>query len=191
MPGHTYEDYLRPGQPLYYRDFDAFDGRLDILGIRGFAYFQRRRALHDVWKLTDRCWHAYRDALRLVEPGQPLPPQFESPFEPDLHWLLLAYDKLCIWYRETLFGLQLELFECNFSLELGRWAHFRDRYCFDLILREPLSVRATLEATGFLLRSGGSPGEYREFENLIHHWQERNCLPCLPTTPSTLQMSEG
>jgi hypothetical protein len=190
MPGRTYEDYLRPGQPLYYRDFDAFDGRFDILNIRGFSYFQRRHALEDIWNLTHCCWRAYRDALRMVEPALPFPAQFDTPFKPDLHWLLLAYDKLCIWYRETLFGLQLELFECNFSLELDRWMHFRDRYCFELIMREPPSVRATLEATGFLPRPEHSNGEYREFDNLITHWEERNSLPCLPTTSLTLQMSK-
>lgn len=76
-------------------------------------------------------------------------PPRRMPF-PDLTPLLPGWDRLCRYYRETLFDRQLDLFGDPWNDELQRWHRFVLRRCIEVVLDRPDWTRLILESVGFL-----------------------------------------
>lgn len=87
-----------------------------ILTLDGFAYIQRRGAVVMLHQLLRGCWQAYRNALLLTRPGT----LFDRHPRADMAPLIPTWDRVCVWYRDTLFDPQMTLFDCTYEHELDR-----------------------------------------------------------------------
>lgn len=123
---------------------------LGVLSVHEFAYIQRRDAPRMVQDLLLRCWSSIRRSLMLIRPGYPVADPFDVRPYPDLAPLLPAWDRLCCWYRETLFDRQLDLFGDPWEDELQRWHRFVRYRCSEVILDRPDWTRLILESIGIL-----------------------------------------
>lgn len=113
------------------------------LGRREFGFVQRRDAGRVLFDSATRAWDAYCFALSLLNPAACRP---DRP-DPDLSALALPWDNYCLWYRNTVFDNQLDLFLCSHQTELRRWSNFTERRCVQPILRSPQLTRSFLRAT--------------------------------------------
>lgn len=149
-------DHVRLGHAwsgLGCTQFDAYPSvtRPDgVLGLSEFAYIQRREAPQLLHDLAIRCWRRYRYALLLTRPADPVADPFDTRPYPDLAPLLPAWDRLCCWYRDTLFDRQLDLFGCPWNDELARWHGFVRHRCVDVILDRPDWVRLVMQSLAIL-----------------------------------------
>jgi hypothetical protein len=133
-----------------YAPFPSIDRPHGVLTLKEFAFTQRREAEATLQTIVYECWRTYRRALTLTRPGKPLPDAFEARPDRDLGPLLLGWGRVCVWYREHMFDLQLDLFTCPHDSELIRWHRWVDRHCTTVILDQPLWVRTVLETLGYL-----------------------------------------
>ena len=68
----------------------------------------------------------------------------------DLTSLLYPWDRLCCWYRETVFRRQMNLFECPYQTELTRWNTLVLERCLEPIFDDPQRVRLILATVGLI-----------------------------------------
>jgi hypothetical protein len=121
-----------------------------VLSVNEFAYIQRRDAPRVLQDLLIRCWSQHRNALKLTYPAHAVADPFDTRPYPDLTPLLSAWDKLCCWYRDSLFDRQLTLFGDPWEDELQRWYRFVRRRCIEIILDRPEWTRLILESFDIL-----------------------------------------
>lgn len=169
MPNHLCP-HCQTGPETPYRRLDPYPSVTrpeGVLTIDGFAYIQRRSAVVMLNQLLHGCWQAYRNALLLTRPGTLLPDLFDRYPRADMAPLIPTWDRVCVWYRRTLFDPQLTLFDCPYNLELDRWHHWVDRHCFGVILDRPEWVRMILEVLGYLPATTRDPDILLEDEPLF------------------------
>lgn len=125
-----------------------------VLTARELAYLQRRDAPRALRQILDLCLDQYLYAQQLLHPSTPLPCRREAYATLDLTPLLPGWDRLCCWYRATLFDAQLDLFTCPYQAEVDRWQRFVIDRCFGTLLARPNLTRSVLVATGVIAADG-------------------------------------
>ena len=113
-----------------------------VLSTAGFAYMQRREAGQYLQALVEQCRRRYVYSCRVT--GAPDPSFGSGPLIINLTALMYPWDRLCCWYRETVFRRQMDLFECPYQSELTRWRDLIADRCFEPIYDDPQRVRLLL-----------------------------------------------
>ena len=121
-----------------------------------FAYIQRREAPQYLQAIVEGCWRRYVYSCKVA--GVPDPSLKGGTVLPDLAPLLYPWDRLCTWYRSTVFESQLELFECPYKFELSRWRRLVLDRCFGPIYEDPKRIRLLLASIDLI------PAMYADYE---------------------------
>ena len=127
-----------------------------VLSTAGVAYIQRREAGQCLQALVEECRRRYVYSSRVT--GAPDPSFGTGTLMVDLTPLLYPWDRLCCWYRETVFRRQMNLFECPYQTELTRWNTLVLERCLEPIYDDPQRVRLILATVGLI------PSMYADFE---------------------------
>ena len=148
----------RPVRPRYREGFPypCITRPEGVLTPTMFAYIQRREAPQYLQAFVEGCWRRYVYSCKVA--GIPDPSLEGGTLLPYLTPLLYPWDRLCCWYRDTVFERQLELFECPYKFELTRWRRLVLERCFEPIYDDPQRLRLTLANVGLI------PAMYEDFE---------------------------
>ena len=127
-----------------------------VLATTHFAYIQRREAAQQLQAIVEECRRRYVYSRRVT--GAPDPSFGTGTLMVDLTALVYPWDRLCCWYRETVFRRQMDLFECPYQTELTRWKTLVLERCLEPIYDDPQRVRLILATVGLI------PSMYADFE---------------------------
>lgn len=139
-----------------------------VLTTSEFAYIQRREAGQSMQAFVEECSRRYLYSCRVTT--APDPSFASGPLLVDLSPLLYPWDRVCNWYRETVFNHQMDLFDCPYTVELLRWKSLVMERCLDPIFDDPQRVRLVL-ATVCLIQPNYS--DYLFFDEVGEDEPER------------------
>ena len=137
-----------------------------VLSTAGFAYIQRREAGQYLQALVEQCRRRYVYSCRVT--GVPEPWFGTGTLIVDLTPLIYPWDRLCCWYRNTLFRRQMGLFECPYDTELTRWRELVLERCFEAIYDDPQRERLLLATVGLVPAMYADYELYEEDENGVN-----------------------
>ena len=137
-----------------------------VLSTAGFAYIQRREAGQYLQALVEECRRRYVYSCRVT--GVPDPSFGTGTLIVDLTPLMYPWDRLCCWYRETVFRRQMDLFECPYDTELTRWRELVLERCFEPIYDDPQRERLLLATVGLIPAMYADYELYEEDENGVN-----------------------
>ena len=119
-----------------------------VLTTTEFAYIQRREARQLMQATVEECRRRYLYSCRVTT--VPEPSFATGPLLVDLTPLLYPWDRICKWYRDTVFNRQLDLFKCPYTVELLRWKSLVLERCLEPIFDDPQRVRLVLANVGII-----------------------------------------